>query len=948
MLNFIRYKITNKKLLNCSLLVGVIMLAGFLCVYPMFREGSLNRLIQTMFVEQAKETREYPCTIYYTGGVPFDRFESVDKICEEMDGIEKKWASGLTCPQLDTQRVLYVKTGNADTTFGSKSRVVSIGTIPGLYDHADLLYGVKAEEAANSDNDMVKEALANGAYPCVISQSVMDRYGLVVGETLSFKFKMYSGADVSSFVITGIIEEKEEDRFYWHNRLESYKDLLILPYEVYDSIIRKFEINETYYDLAGMYDYTYIDSVNAVSYRGFLKWLNKEDKDVKNNFSNILGSYLIQEKSISLILFAFELPIVALMLLFLYMISSRILEMETTEIAMLKSRGVSRLKIIGVYVLQSSIIAGLGCLIGLPVGYGMCKMAVSTNAFLSFTIKDVSIYEPVLNMILFVILAFLLAVLFMTLPVIGLSKLTITERKGLRISSSGTPLWQKYFFDIALLIVSGYLLYNYYKQKDAMAVQIISGGAVDPVIFLDSSLFILACGLLFLRLTGYLVRLIYHIGKKRWKPAGYVAFLQIIRNAKRQGFITVFLVMTIAMGVFNANLARTVNENVEKRTNYNIGTDYVVQERWVLTTIKLQSGEYTWKYKEPDYERFKLSEDYGVESFTKVMIDESTDIKVGDKLEVGNMLMAISTKEFGETAVLEGNVNDKHWFYYLNALGKNPKGVLISSNLAKKYDLHEGDSIHYLRYSPLDPKKADLDTSAVICGIVDAFPGYESTVYETQSDGSIEPRERYLIVANLQTVINNRRITPYQVWMRLSEDADTEKIEEGLRANKIDIKSISDRKKTIQNQRDSSMIQITNGMFSIGFIISLLICAAGFLIYWILTIKEREMLYGIYRAMGMSMREIVTMLVTEQIFSSLLAALSGFAVGGISTLLFTKLISIVYLPRKHNQPIEIFIKAQDSIKMVIIIGAAFAVCFYIIGRILKDMNITSALKMGED
>ena len=948
MLNFIRYKITNKKLLNCSLLVGVIMLAGFLCVYPMFREGSLNRLIQTMFVEQAKETREYPCAIYYTGSVSNDRFESVDKICEEMDGIEKKWAEGLTCPKINSQRILYVKTGNADTTFGSKSRVVSIGTIPNLYDYADLLYGVKAEDAANSTNDMVKEALAGGAYPCVISQSVMDRYGLVVGETLSFKFKMYSGADTASFIVTGIVEEKEDDNYFWHNRLEDYKDLLILPYDVYDDVVRKNEINETFYDLAVMYDYTYINSVNAISYRGFLKWLNNEDKAVKNNFSNILGSYLIQEKSISLILFAFELPIVALMLLFLYMISSRILEMETTEIAMLKSRGVSRIKIIGVYVLQSSIIALIGCLIGLPVGYAMCKMAASTNAFLSFSIKDVSIYEPVVSMILFVILAFVLAVLFMTLPVIGLSKLTITERKGLRISSSGTPLWQKYFFDIALLIVSGYLLYNYYKQKDAMAVQIISGGAVDPVIFLDSSLFILACGLLFLRLTGYLVRLIYHIGKKKWKPAGYVAFLQIIRNAKRQGFITVFLVMTIAMGVFNANLARTVNENVEKRTNYNIGTDYVIQERWILTTIKLQSGEFTWKYKEPDYERFKLSQDYGIESLTKVMIDESTDIKVGDKLEVGNMLMAISTKEFGETAVLEGNVNDEHWFNYLNALGRTPKGVLISSNLAKKYDLQEGDSIHYLRYSPLDPKKADLDTSAVICGIVDAFPGYESTVYETQSDGSIEPRERYLIVANLQTVINNRRITPYQVWMRLSQDADTEKIEEALRANKIDIKSVSDRSKTIQNQRDSSMIQITNGMFSIGFIISLLICAAGFLIYWILTIKEREMLYGIYRAMGMSMGEIVTMLVTEQIFSSLLAALSGFAVGGISTLLFTKLISIVYLPRRHNLPIEIFIKAQDSIKMIIIIGAAFAVCFYIISRILKNMNITSALKMGED
>ena len=947
MLRFIRYKITNKKLLNSSLLIGVIMLAGFLCVYPMFRDGSLNRLLQNMFVEKAQEEWQYPAVVSYTGDVTSDEYVSTDKLLQDMDHIGETWSKYLDCPAVTTQKVMYVKVGNADTTFNAKSRVVSIGAIPDLYEYADLVFGTEAEKAGESTNEQVKDALANGAYPCVISQYVMDKYGLVVGETLNFKFKMYSGAESTDVVIAGIVEEKQDDHYFWYNRLENYGDLLIMPIGIYDSLIKENEVPTTYYDIAVMYDYTKIDNKNVTACKEYLDHIEKT-KNLKSNFNDILTQYKVEERTISLILFAFELPIVSLLLMFLYMISSRILEMETTEIAMLKSRGVSRIKIIGLYVAQSSCIAFGGCLIGFPVSIIMCRLAASTNAFLSFSLKDVSIYQPTVSMLLFELIAFLLAVLFMTLPVISLSKLTITERKNLRVSSSAIPGWQRYFIDLLLLVVSGYLLYNYYRQREALAVDIVAGGSVDPVIFLDSSLFILAFGLVLLRLTGYLVRFIYHIGRKRWKPAGYVAFLQIIRSAKRQGFITVFLVMTIAMGVFNANLARTVNENMEKRINYNVGTDLVLEEKWPLTTIKLGSGGTIWRYKEPDIGRFDLGSEYGIERKARVLIDDNTDIKVGNKVESQNILFGISTKEFGETAMLDPNVNDKHWYHYLNMLAENPKGVLISSNLAKKHDLKIGDKIDYIRYSPIDPHKEDTQTSATVCGILDAFPGYESTVYEYASDGKLAPRERFLVVADFQTIMSNSTMRPYQVWLKFEKGADPQKALDAYRQKGIIFKSYTNRTLSIQKQRDSAMIQITNGMFSIGFIISLLICSVGFMIYWVLTIREREMIYGIYRAMGVTMKEIVTMLVTEQIFSSLLSALSGFGVGAITTLLFTKLITIVYLPKKHNLPTQIYIQLDDSIKMICIIAAAFAVCFFVMSKTVKNMNITKALKMGED
>lgn len=950
MLQFIKNKITNKKLLNLSLLVGVILLAGLLCVYPMFREGSLNKLLLTMFEDYIEESETYPAVINRNGLLTEGEFTSVDALLKEMDGYEKVWSQYLGASVIEREQLMHVAGGSANTSFGDKSRVVTLGYMPNLYDHADVVYGVSAEEADTSENEYVKRALDKGAYPVVISEVTMDKYGLVVGEELSFKFRLYDDdEDEQLFVITGIIEEREDEGIFWFNRLEQNEKMLFMCQDAFEKAVLESGRYELHYDLNVMYDYTYFNCDNASDSLYYLNQFKELDEHVYPNFDNILSGYLEQEKAISVILLTFELPIVALLLLFLYMISGRILEMETTEISMLKSRGVSRGKIIGLYVSQSSIISVFGCIIGLPVGYFMCKLAASTNAFLSFSLKDISVYRPTIMMLPFAGIAFVLSVLFMTLPVISLSRLTITDRKGIRISTNNKPFWEKYFIDIILLGISGYLLYNYYKQSDALSAEIIGGGTVDPVIFLDSTLFILSCGLVFIRLSGYLVRLINRIGRKKWSPANFVAFLQIIRGVGKQGFISVFLVMTIAMGVFNANLARTVNENAENRTRYNIGADLQMQEKWKLTVVRADPSDPhpLWSYTEPDFERYKELSELGVEKMTRVIYDTNTDIIVNKKAEKGNTLMAINTKEFGETARLQDGVNDTHWFNYLNKLADAPTGVLISSNLAGKYELKEGDKIKYERYSPTssEPYKT---VESKICGIVDAFPGYESTSYTTKDDGTVEMHDNFLIVANYATVVNDFTITPYSIWMRLKDGADPAKIKSAIEEKGAEITAFKDLDEEIQIQRDSAMIQITNGMFSIGFIISLLICAVGFLIYWVLTIKERELLYGIYRAMGMSMREILKMLTTEQIFSSLLAALSGFGVGAITTMLFTKLISIVYLPRKHNLPIEIFIKPDDSIKMIIIIVAAFTICFAVMSKTIKDMNITKALKMGED
>lgn len=950
MLRFIIYKIFNKKWLNASLLSGVILLTAFLCIYPMFREGSLNRMIQDSFKDYTIENEEFPVIMNSMGELKDAKYASLKTLEDELDSKADAWGTKLGLTELSRQKIVYINAGYSDCSFASVARQVKAGYIADVKNHAILLDGCWPDEASSSDNEFVKEELTKGAIPCVMSQPMMDKYDFVVGETISYSVQYQNAQHEIRMVICGIIAENSGDGIFWKSSLQNYASLLLMDNEGFEEMLKYYCDRAVEYEENVMYDYREINSKNVDDVILNSKRIRKNDGTVSDNYERLLNQYNESKKSITVILFTFELPIVALLLLFLYMISGQILEMETTEIAMLKSRGISRIKIILLYLLQSSVIAAAGIIIGTPIGYLLCKLAASTDAFLTFTFKDVSLYKPNPEMLLFALLSFGLAVLFMTIPVISLSKFTITENRNRRIKVSDLAFWEKYFLDIPIVALAAYLLFNYNKQVSTISEDIVNGGNVDPIMFLNSSLFILGCGLLALRIIHLLVKLIYRIGRKKWKPAEYVSFLQIIRNSKKQGFISVFLVMTIAMGVFNANLARSVNENMEQRIRYNNGADFIVNEKWNIITIKSgdPNNSYVWNYREPDFNRFNVLYDLGVEKMTKVIFDEKTNVTVNNKVTNDCTLMGINSKEFGETASLKSGLNDTHWYNYLNKLAEKNDGVLISSNLAEKYELKVGDTINYSRPDPLDPKKFDTNAKGEICGIVDAFPGYETVEYKEDDSGVLKATPNYLVVANYSTVVKSFRMRPYSVWMKLSENADTDAILDELKNSGMTIRSSIDTEGMVEDERNSAMLQITNGMFSVGFIISIIICGVGFMIYWVLTIKERELIYGIYRAMGLTMGEIVRMLVVEQVFSSLFAALGGFGVGILTTQLFTKLISVVYLPREHNLPIEIFSKAEDSIKMLVAVGIVLVACFVVIYRIIKQMNITKALKLGED
>ena len=128
----------------------------------------------------------------------------------------------------------------------------------------------------------------------------------------------------------------------------------------------------------------------------------------------------------------------------------------------------------------------------------------------------------------------------------------------------------------------------------------------------------------------------------------------------------------------------------------------------------------------------------------------------------------------------------------------------------------------------------------------------------------------------------------------------------------------------------------------------MLLCITGFLIYWILSIQSRTLQFGIFRAMGMSMGEVLSMLVNEQIFITGISIGAGILVGMLTSRLFVPLIQIAYSSADQVIPLEIISERSDTLRLFAVIGPAILICMFILGWLISKIKISQALKLGED
>lgn len=936
MLRVMLQKIWHKKWMGFSLLLGSMLLIATVVSFPMYKTAAFDRMLQDEFKSYQSENSDWPAM---NKMVIISKKDATGSAISRMEKLMTEINQNLGVTEKETILYYAVSKMEAKSTMNRddiQDIALRLGMMSDLPDNAKVTSGEMYSEDGLTED---------GCIEVVISQATMVSSKLLLGEEVQFSaLKGIDGKPIRIKVV-GVFEEADKGDLYWQITPDETDGVCLMEENLFKEYFTGqraggYTLTCTYFP---MFEYTDIKASGVAQIREYTKYLT-EDSPYRSTmdvpvYDSILEEFMSKQDRISATLFILQVPVLVLLCAFLFMISTQMYDMERNEISVIKSRGASGGQIFRLYFYQCLLLTLLGAAVGIPLGSVFCRILGATGNFLEFNVTRSLNVTYTQDVWTYALVAGVVVLLITSLPALKHSRLSIVKLKQQKALKQRV-WWEKCFLDVICLGVSLYGYYSFKKNEEALAQAVLMGEPLDPLLYLSSSLFIVGLGLLGLRLQPLLVQLLYLVGKRWWKPASYASFMENKKNGKKQQFIMLFMILTVSLGMFHSTVARTILSNAKENIAYLDGADVILQEVWQRNAAMPSLGDnQNTSYIEPDLAKYAGAP--GLESYTKVIIDEKSTFKLKGGPDLQATVLGIHTKEFGLSTEIDESLLKEPYYAYLNALAVDAQGILISANFANQFDCKVGDFIDY-------KNSEELECRGRVVGIFDYWPGYAPSQISLNPDGTINDAGNFLIIANYATLEDKWGTVPYELWITTDGLEASEQFKQWVVEQDIRVQKFVDREKDLNDVVFDPLLQGTNGVLTMGFIVTIILCGVGYLIYWVMSIRSREMLFGVLRACGMHKKEIFHMLINEQIFSGLFSILVGIGVGKVASDMFVPVLQTAYAASNQILPMKLITNPDDLIRLYGVIGFVMVLCLLVLLILVLKMNVAKALKLGEE
>ncbi len=642
------------------------------------------------------------------------------------------------------------------------------------------------------------------------------------------------------------------------------------------------------------------------------------------------------------LLFTFSVPILGLVLAFNGLVAGLFVGQQHGEMAILRSRGASRLQVVWILLLQGILLAGVALVVGVFLGEWLAHAIGQTRSFLDFTGASrlrVGLTPTILGQGLVGLSVILLAQFLV--PILSHAEATIVTYKLERARAVRAPWWQRYWLDALLLLPAAYGLYQ--LQQQSRAALAATAAAPDPLqnplLLLTPALCIFAAGLFTLRLVPQLM------GLASWllRPTKSVGLLMAARYlARTPAFYSaplILLVLTLGLSAFTASLAQTLNNQLHKQLYYQTGADLRLTETG--TTFNENTPNPVWTFRPVD-EHLGLP---GVRAATRVGRYAATASVAAEMT-----FMGLDRLTFPNVAYWQRDFASQSLGALLNGLGADPAGVLVSNDLLSRAKLKIGDPLAFsvkLRAGQSTPFKA------TIVGAFDLFPSWYA-------------ESGPLIVGNLHALFAQAGGEyPYEVWLHTAPTTDPDEIIYGVRGYSALLDPLADLTRLNKNGLNTFVKDWTSaprlittqqrrpewqglfGLLSVGFVASAVLTVLGFLLYALFSFRRRFIEMGMLRAIGLSVGQMTSLLAAELAFLILLGIAVGTAFGVWASRLFVPYLQIGAAAQAKYPPFQIEIAWLSIFQIYFLFAALFLAALGVLIALLLRMKIFQAVKLGE-
>ena len=910
-------RLRNSTYLTLARFFGLAFAVAFLCSLPLFAAGTGEKLLRDRLRIEAPRPIGTVWLVHWTQfnspRVSLNEY----RLAEQYVRTNLEYVVDLPIEQLvsyiGTNTHFFWPADEGASVGYSNRRPVQLWFQSDLDQHIKFLHGGPLP-ADQFDPDSGIPAIVHADVATALSLRVGDRYVFAGRDRFKSENVLLS--------IVGIWDVIDPNDPYWsydtylkENAVFVGKGAML---EVIFNQLPEAQHEFSWYALA---DVDYITVSNANRVRSGLIFLERrmieylpEAKLRGTDLTDLLNTVEPERWVLNLLMLILGLPVMAATIYYIAVSFNMVLERQSGEIALLKSRGTSPVQVTGIYVVEWLLMGSVAFVGGPFVGQWLAQVTGQTYGFLLFAQRPALNLEITPQVVHFAAAGVGVALLATIGPAIIAARQSIVAYKREATRSTVRPFWQRYFLDFLLLAAAGY---GYLLLNQRQTFQFIEGTTeliVDPLLLVTPAISIIATAMIFIRSLPLLAAGSTLLASYSSGPSIMLAFRQISRVPGHYVPLILLLIVTIALGTYNASTAHTIDRNFREQVYYRIPGDLVLHERWIYV-------EETESWLEPPFYDHYLP---GVQGAVTVREYEVFPV-IGSQRGQEARLLAVDRTQFPKVSWWRSDFAEVALGALMNTLAVDQSGLLADRKFLQHYGLQVGDRV------TLSYKNQLIEFN--IAESIDFFPG-------------LDPRKGFIFVANIDYLYDIAGQEPYQVWLKVDQHISSGELVDALHRKRFHITKISDSRVEVGLGRTHPQRTGLFGVLSIGFILGAALTVLAFFLYAFLTFERRVVQLGILRAIGMSVRQLITLTVFEHVFLLLLGAVAGTAIGLLATYVF---IPFFRLGVEDQLPPFVITTAWEDIgRLYVVIGIILVLGLAGILWLIRRMNLSRAVKLGEE
>lgn len=948
-------RVTAQPWLIVATMLGLVVAIGLMMSIPIYADAVYHRIfLKNIAVEGTPDGVIPPFSFLFRYDGSIYGSKDWEEVMEVDAYLSHEAGAAFGLPQQIVVR--YATTdpfgifaGDTSTFDNTVSPLVwaSVAFISDLEEHVTMLEGRFPAAVSAADG---------AALEVMMHQDVATEIGAQVGETYVAYLRVRSEEGFVSDLqfpvrIAGVWTPKDPYEAFWFFRPSAFAERLMVPEESFRNYVGALMDKEVYtaawYLVMDGQEITHTDAGSLIR-----RTMSVEQRAANLLTDTALGKspvealvdYRRSANLLTILLYAFSIPILGLLLAFITLTAGLATERRRNEIAVLRSRGALAAQMVGIAAVESLLLGGAALAISSPVGMSIAQLIGRARSFLDFAPEVESLRVMItMSTLRFGVVAVAVGMAAQIVPTLGAAGHTVVSYKRERARMMKKPWWQRAWLDVLLLLPAAYGAYLLRNQGSLVVFEDSWGGSPfqNPLLFLVPALGIFALTLFFLRLMPLIMSGVAWIAA-RTKSVGFLmAARHLSRTPSFYSTPLILLVLTLSLSAFTASLAYTLDQHLYDSTYYQGGADMRFLERGEGQDSGLggffgggssddDGGSATEEEEGPRW-LFPPVSQYlqapGVENVTRLARYAAVaNVSIGSQ---DGVFYGVERASLSDISYWRRDFASQSLGGLMNALAVERNGVLAQEDFLRESILSVGDTLRLTVVSY--GERTDMDLRIV--GSFKYFP----TWY---------PSEGPLFVGNLDYFFEEAgQQYPYDVWVRLADTADAQTlVEEDLDIFTYDWTA---PKLDIAVEQEQPERQGLFGLLSVGFGAAGILTVIGFLLYALFSFRRRFIEFGVLRAVGLSSKQMSAFLGWELALLILMGGALGTFLGGWVSSFFIPFLQIGADEVSRIPPYVVDIAWSAIFRVYALFALLFVVAFVALIAMLRRMKIFEAVKLGE-